>query len=141
MMMNKTQLAEVLYDDYNGHTRPLSRMYFSMDSGCLVADHPESVQEEVESHFCPHCNSLWHAEEAQSNGNRYVLHFMLTVVWRDPLHVRCRLHHRRMPHYTSQDSDQRRDCEICRVSRYQRKYHRAIPCLNRLTTHSHDIPR
>lgn len=62
--------TEVLYGDYNGHMRPLNRMYFSLDSQCLVADYPESVQEEVESHFCPYCNSLWHGPEAQSNGNR-----------------------------------------------------------------------
>lgn len=61
---------EVLYGDYNGRMQPLSRMYFSLDSRCLVADHPASVQEEVESHFCPHCNSLWHGPEAQSNQNR-----------------------------------------------------------------------
>lgn len=61
---------EVLYGDCNGHMRPLSRMYFSLDSRCLVADHPESVQEEVESHFCPHCNSLCTTPEAQLHGNR-----------------------------------------------------------------------
>lgn len=63
--------TEVLYGDYNGHMRALSRMYFSLDSRCLVADHPESVQEEVESHFCPNCYYLSQGPEAQSNGNRY----------------------------------------------------------------------
>ena len=66
-------MEEVLYGDYNGHMRPLSLMYFSLDSRCLVADHPESVQEEVESHFCPHCNALCTAPEAKSNGNRCAL--------------------------------------------------------------------
>ncbi|CAM9370130.1 unnamed protein product [Choristocarpus tenellus] len=62
--------TEVLYGDYNGHMRPLGRMHFS-DSRCLVADHPESLQEDVESHFCPHCNSLWgQGPEAQANNNR-----------------------------------------------------------------------
>ncbi|CAN0291903.1 unnamed protein product [Discosporangium mesarthrocarpum] len=62
--------VEVLYGDYNGHMRPLGRMHFSQDSRCLVSDHPESVQEEVESHFCPCCNSLWQGTEAQAHGNR-----------------------------------------------------------------------
>ena len=65
-----TAMEEVLYGDYNGHMRPLRLMYFSLDSRCLVANHPESVQEEVESHFCPHCNALCTTPEAQSNGNR-----------------------------------------------------------------------
>ncbi|CAM9564006.1 unnamed protein product, partial [Scytosiphon promiscuus] len=63
-------MGEVLYGDYNGHLRPLSSMYFSLDSRCLVADHPESVQEEVESHYCPHCNSLFTTPDAISTENR-----------------------------------------------------------------------
>lgn len=61
---------QVLYTDYNGHRRPLSLMYFSLDSRCLVADHPESVAEEVESHFCPTCNGLFTTPDAMSMENR-----------------------------------------------------------------------
>ncbi|CAN0058225.1 unnamed protein product, partial [Ectocarpus sp. 12 AP-2014] len=63
-------MAEVLYGDYNGYLRPLSLMYFSLDSRCLVADHPRSVQEEVESHFCPHCTSFFRTPDAMSTENR-----------------------------------------------------------------------
>lgn len=62
----------MLYGDYNNHLRPLSLMYFSLDSRCLVADHPASVQEEVESHFCPHCFSLFTTPDAMSKENRCV---------------------------------------------------------------------
>ncbi|CBJ30742.1 conserved unknown protein [Ectocarpus siliculosus] len=62
-------MAEVLYGDYNGYLRPLSLMYFSLDSRCLVADHPRSVQEEVESHFCPHCTSFFRTPDAMSAEN------------------------------------------------------------------------
>lgn len=65
--------TQVLYGDYNGHLRPLNLMYFSLDSRCLVADHPESVAEEVESHFCPKCNGLFTTPDAISTGNRYGL--------------------------------------------------------------------
>eukprot|EP00752_Nemacystus_decipiens_P007583 g6775.t2 len=61
---------QVLYGDYNGHLRPLNLMYFSLDSRCLVADHPESVAEEVESHFCPKCNGLFTTPDAISAENR-----------------------------------------------------------------------
>ena len=61
----------MLYGDYNGHLRPLNLMYFSLDSRCLVADHPESVAEEVESHFCPKCNGLFTTPDAISTENRY----------------------------------------------------------------------
>ena len=64
-------VGEVLYGDYNGHLHPLNFMYFSLDSRCLVADHPESVQHEVESHFCPNCNSLCTTPEAHVNDNRF----------------------------------------------------------------------
>ncbi|CAM9988202.1 unnamed protein product, partial [Ectocarpus sp. 13 AM-2016] len=43
---------------------------FSLDSRCLVADHPRSVQEEVESHFCPHCTSFFRTPDAMSTENR-----------------------------------------------------------------------
>lgn len=62
--------TQVLYGDYNGHLRPLNLMYFSLDSRCLVADHPESVAEEVESHFCPKCNGLFTTPDAISTENR-----------------------------------------------------------------------
>lgn len=65
--------TQVLYGDYNGHLRPLNLMYFSLDSRCLVADHPESVAEEVESHFCPKCNGLFTTPDAISTENRYVV--------------------------------------------------------------------
>ncbi|CAN0347742.1 unnamed protein product, partial [Ectocarpus fasciculatus] len=66
----QSSMAEVLYGDYNGYLRPLSLMYFSLDSRCLVADHPRSVQEEVESHFCPHCTSFFRTPDAMSTENR-----------------------------------------------------------------------
>lgn len=62
--------TQVLYGDYNGHLRPLNLMYFSLDSRCLVADHPGSVAEEVESHFCPKCNGLFTTPDAISTENR-----------------------------------------------------------------------
>ncbi|CAN0461781.1 unnamed protein product, partial [Ectocarpus sp. 8 AP-2014] len=65
-----SSMTEVLYGDYNGYLRPLSLMYFSLDSRCLVADHPRSVQEEVESHFCPHCTSFFRTPDAMSTENR-----------------------------------------------------------------------
>ncbi|CAM9739369.1 unnamed protein product, partial [Phaeothamnion confervicola] len=60
----------VVYSDYNGRWRPLDELYFSTDSRCLVSNHPESMQEDVESFYCPQCNFFCVEAEAQGYLNR-----------------------------------------------------------------------
>lgn len=65
-----TEIGEVLYGDYNSRLQPLRLMYFSLDNRCLVADNPESIEQEASSHFCPNCNALRTNDEDKRNQNR-----------------------------------------------------------------------
>jgi len=62
--------VKVVFTDYQGWWAPLTHLFYSNASQCLVSAHPESSIEEVESFYCSHCLNYFADAEAASSYHR-----------------------------------------------------------------------
>ncbi len=62
--------VKVVWADAQGWWAPLTHLFYSNASRCLVSAHPESSVEEVESFYCPHCLTYFAEAEAATSGHR-----------------------------------------------------------------------
>ena len=62
--------VKVVLADYQGWWAPMTHLFYSNASRCLVSAHPESSLEEVESFYCSHCLNYFAEAEAAASSHR-----------------------------------------------------------------------